>query len=300
MIRKVFYFIFCVSISLNLQAQDQLHVVTKKINEAYSYREGYEVNIEGDRAEVYIKPNLENKILINIEIIAKHPEQEVAQVDVEKMATIVKRLKNKIYVRNYLDAADSPESQLKVIYQITVPADCPVYVKNAYGVAEVDNLTNSVKVNSKFSRINLKGIQGTLDLYTRYGDIFGQSLNGNVTIASRRTDMILKDIEGNYNIDAEYGTIQIYASTGLLNLNLDADKSQVMLFNSDISNFRYDLTTVGTPTFLPEGLDFKVSNPEPNVQRVQYTPSNEYFPSFSVRVTFGTLQVQKSSKVKRP
>lgn len=286
--------------NLGILAQDQVHVVTKKINESYNYKEGYEVNIEGDRAEVYIQPNLENKILINIEIIAKHPNQELAQADVEKMATIIKRLKNKIYIRNYLDTEESLESQLKVVYHITVPAECPVYIKNAYGIAEVDNLTNSVKVNSKFSRVNLRGIKGTLDLFTRYGDIFGQSLNGNVTIASRRTDMVLKDIEGNYNIDAEYGTIQIYASAGLLDLNLDADKSQVMLFNPDINSFRYDLTTVGTPTFLPEGLDFKVTNPEPNVQRVQYTPNNEYFPSFSVRVTFGTLQVQKSSKVKRP
>lgn len=292
--------LFCLSAPCLLIAQEQIHVVTKKINESYNYREDYEVNIEGDRAEVYIQPNLENKILIDIEVIAKHPNQEQAEKDVEKMATIVKRLKNKIYIRNYLDAEVKSEAQLKVIYRITVPAECPVYIKNAYGVAEVDNLTNSVKINSKFSRVSLQGLTGTMDLFTRYGDIYGQSLNGNATIASHRTDMILKDIEGTYNIDAAYGNIQIYASAGLLDLNLDAEKSQVMLFNPDLSSFRYDLTTVSTPTLLPEGMDFEITQSEPNVQRIQYTPNNEYFPSFSVRVTFGTLQVQKSSKVKRP
>lgn len=299
--RQLFAFLlFCVSAPLLLTAQEQVHIVTKKINESYNYREDYEVNIEGDRAEVYIQPNLENKILIDIEIIAKHPKQAQAENDVEKMATIVKRLKNKIYIRNYLEAAERPEAQIKVIYRITVPAQCPVYIKNAYGIAEVDNLSNSVKVNSKFSRVSLQGITGTVDLFTRYGDIYGQALNGHVTIASRRTDMILKDIEGSYNIDAAYGNIQIYASMGLLDLNLNAEKSQVMLFNPDLSSFRYDLTTVSTPTLLPEGLDFEITQPEPNVQRVQYTPNNEYFPSFSVRVTFGTLQVQQSGKVKRP
>lgn len=298
--RQIFTFFLCVSISAMLPAQEQIHVVTKKMHETYNYRDDYEVNIEGDRAEVYIQPNLENKILIDIEIISRHPDQVQAKADVEKMATIVKRLKNKIYIRNYLEAGDSPKAQIKVIYNITVPAQCPVYIKNAYGIAEVDNLTNSVKVNSKFSRVSLQSLSGTMDLFTRYGDIYGQSLNGNVSIASHRTDMILKDIEGTYNIDATYGNIQIYASAGLLDLNLDAEKSQVMLFNPDISSFRYDLTTVSSPALLPEGMDFEITQPEPNVQRVQYTPTNEYFPSFSVRVTFGTLQVQKSSKIKRP
>lgn len=298
--RQLFTLFLCIHLSGILVAQQQVHVVTKMMHETYNYRDDYEVNIEGDRAEVYIQPNLENKILIDIEIISKHPDQELAKADVEKMAIIVKRLKNKIYIRNYLDAKNPPEGQIKVVYNITVPAQCPVYIKNAYGIAEVDNLTNSVKVNSKFSQISLQGLSGTMDLFTRYGDIFGQSLNGNVNIASHRTDMILKDIEGNYNIDATYGNIQIYASAGLLDLNLDAEKSQVMLFNPDISSFRYDLTTVSSPALLPEGMDYEITQLEPNVQRVQYTPTNEYFPSFSVRVSFGTLQVQKSSKIKRP
>lgn len=299
--RQIFalFLLYCWA-SSQLIAQEEIHVVTKTINESYNYKEGYEINIEGDRAEVYIQPNQENRILINIVLIAKHPDQNQAKKDVEKMATIIKRLKNKIYIRNYLSGKEPLKAQLKVIYKITVPAQCPVYIKNAYGIAEVDNLTNRVKVNSKFSRVRLQGVSGTMDLFTRYGDVYGQSLNGNVNIAAHRTDMILKDIEGSYNIDAAYGNIQIYASSGLLDLNLDAEKSQVMLFNPDLSSFRYDLTAVSSPTLLPEGMDFQITEPEPNVQRIQYTPTNEYFPSFSVRVTFGTLQVQKSSKIKRP
>jgi hypothetical protein len=286
----------------NLLGQDQVHVITKKIHRDFVYHEGYEVNIDGDRAEVHIQPSLENKILIDIEIIAKNPDQEQAKIDVEKMASIVKRLKNKIYIRNYLDLdeAERPSSQIKVIYNITVPAVCPVYAKISYGIADFAELTNSIRVNSKFSQVNLNNISGSVDLSTQFGDIIGQTINGNVTIGSRRTNITLKDIQGNFDIDAAYGMIQIYADAGLLDLNLDAEKSQVLLFNSDLQNFRYNLTTVSSPIQYPDELNFKLQQVEPNVQRINYTPNNEFFPNITVKVTFGSLQIDKASKSKRP
>lgn len=283
-------------------AQDQVHVITKKIHKEFVYHEGYEVNIDGDRAEVRIQPSLENKILIDIEIIAKNPAQEEAKADVEKMISIVKRLKNKIYIRNYLDTEDLPRptSQIKVIYNITVPAVCPVYAKISYGLADFAELTNSLRVNSKFSQVNLNKISGKVDLSSQFGDIIGQTINGNVTIGSRRTNITLKDIQGNFDIDATYGMIQIYADAGLLDLNLNAEKSQVLLFNSDLQNFRYDLTTVSSPIQYPDELDFELKQPELNMQRVSYTPTTEFFPNITVKVTFGSLQIEKASKVRRP
>lgn len=294
------FFIFCVSYTTPLEAQEAIHLVRKTLSESYLYREGYEVNIEGERAEVYVQPNLERKILIEVEVIARHPSEEQAKIDVERMNSVIKRLQNKIYLRNYLETGTASEAQLKVIYRVTVPPECPVYIKNTYGITEVDRLSNSVKVNSKFSRISLQEVSGTIDLFTRYGDIHGQSLDGQVSIASHRTDMLLQDINGAYDITASYGNIQIHAGADLLNLHLDAEKSQVMIFNPDAERFNYDLQTVHSPTILPEGLEFQISQTDSEVQRLQYRPHQEFFPSFSVKVTFGTLQVQRAPRSKRP
>lgn len=295
--------VFLLLIAVVAQAQDQVHRIAKNINKTYNYKDGYEVNIDGERAEVYIEPGLDNTIRIDVEVIAKHPSQNQAQLDVEKMRIMITRHKNKVYVRNYLEQGESfdkPESQLKVIYKILVPEDCPVYIKNTYGIAEIAQLTNSVKVNSKFSTVNLENISGNIDLMTRYGDIIGESINGNVQIGARRTNITLRDIQGNYDINAEYGLIQIFASAGLLDLNLEANKSQVFLFNSDLEEFRYDLTAVSSSLQFPDDLNFQMVSPEVNVQKMVFTPTTEFFPSISVKVTFGSLQVNKSSKVKRP
>ena len=303
MLKRSLNIILCLCVGWSLFGQQEVHVITKKIDKAYNYREGYEVNLDGDRAEVFIEPNYENKIIIEVEIVAKHPDKKQAKEDVEKMFFMSERLKNNIYLRNYLsDEAKvaKPESQLKVIYNISVPNDCPVYVKNLYGFVSINELSNSVKVNSKFSSVSLDQITGSIDLLTRYGDILGQNLNGNVSIGSRRTNITLKDIQGTFDIDAEYGLIQIYASPGLLNLDLNADKSKVLLFNTDLEDFRYDLTSVGSDIQFPDELNFKLLHSEPNLQRFNYTPTTEFYSLIQVKVTFGSLEVNKAAKPKRP
>ena len=300
---NIIFLKICLLFGGGLYAQDQVQVVKKQFTKEFSYRDGYEINIEGDRAEVYIEPNLENKIVVKIEIIAKHPQKAQAEIDVERIAYLTKRVKNKIYIRNYLDnpeGSQSPESQLKVIYQITVPAECPVYVKNAYGITEVSRLNNRLKVNSKFSQVNLNEVVGSIDLMTKYGDIFGQSLDGDIRIGARRTNITLKDMAGSYDIDAQYGVIQLFASNGLVNLDLDAEKSEVLLFNEDPDAYRYQLTSVGSTINYPDDLNFKLSQTEPNIQKLSFTPTNEFYPNITIRVTFGNMQINRSSKVKRP
>lgn len=295
--------ILSVGWAFSLWSQEQVHVVSKKMGKEFPYRDGYEVNIEGDRAEVFIEPNLNNAIEIRVEIEARHPEKATAERDVERIAYLAKRVKNKIYIRNYLDndgTTTPPESQLKVVYHITVPAECPVYVKNAYGFTEVSRLNNRLKVNSKFSQVNLDQVVGSIDLFTRYGDIYGESLDGNISIGARRTNITLRNMAGSYDINAQYGLIQLFAGAGLTSLNLDAEKSDVMLFNEAPDAFSYQLTAVNSRVHYPDELNFAIAQPEPNIQKFTFTPTNEFYPNITIRVTFGDMQLNRSPKVKRP
>jgi hypothetical protein len=45
----------CIFFLATAVAQTTLQVVTKRIDKDFAYRDGYEVNIDGDRAEVYIE-----------------------------------------------------------------------------------------------------------------------------------------------------------------------------------------------------------------------------------------------------
>ena len=47
---RFFNIIFLLLIAISLQAQDQVHRIAKNINKTYNYKEGYEVNVDGERA----------------------------------------------------------------------------------------------------------------------------------------------------------------------------------------------------------------------------------------------------------
>ncbi len=276
----------------NAQQNTVLQVVTKRINKEFAYKDMYEVNIDGDRAEVSIETWDQPVIRIQIDLVAKHPDKETATRDLEYLQYITQRVKNKIYLRNYLSVPEGqgePESKLKAVYLIKVPAECPVYLKTNYGQADIENLSNRLRVNSRFSQINMQNIRGWMDINTFFGELFGTKLDGNVAITSRRSDMTLRDLSGRFDINAQYGILNIFASTGLLDLNLHADNSQVFLHTPDLAGFHYNLIAQNSKLQLPSGMKFQINETAPGVKRVTFQPKSEYYPNITVTVNLGSL-----------
>ncbi|HOY16455.1 MAG TPA: hypothetical protein PLC89_04140 [Haliscomenobacter sp.] len=274
-----------------------VQVVTKRIDKEFSYRDGYEVNIDGERAEVRIETWAKPTIKIQIDLIAKNSDKEQAEKDLEKMRYLAQRVKNKIYLRNYLDMPDgAPElqSQLKAVYVIMVPEDCPVYLKNNYGFADIKNLMSSLRLNTRFSRIGLENIKGNIDINTTFGDLFADKLDGNVKVASRRSDITFKQMRGSYDINAQYGILNFFATDGLLDFNLEADKSTVFFHNLNPQTLSYNLSVQNGRVEYPNELKFKLLDmKDTGIKKITFKPNKEYYPNVTISITFGDLYIGK-------
>lgn len=298
---------FLLLLSLSLSAYGQqaiLQVVTKKIEKTFAYKVGYEVNIEGEKADVSIKTWDKNEILVELELIAKHKEQAVALKDIESLKYLTQRVKNKIYLRNYVSVeenAQKPNAALSARYVITLPKDCPVYLKNHFGVANISNLTNSLRINSEFSKIGLDNIEGTVDLQSRFGDIIGDLIDGQVSINSRRSDITLTNISGSYDITAQYGVIRIFAEDQLLKLNLDATHSDVYFFNPNPAFYSYNLVANQGQINLPEELNLNLMEDQPQMKKYKFKPpQREFYATITLSVTLGDIHLEKAKKVPKP
>jgi len=286
------------------QAQ-QLHLITKRLEKTFTYQEGYEVNIEGEKADVAIETWDRPEISIVLELMARHPDKATAEKDVEKIKYLAERVKNKIYLRNYISTKEGeakPESNLQARYVITVPEDCPVYLKNYFGVAKVSNLSNRFRFFGEFSEIGLQNMQGTLDLQSRFGDIDGKSLDGNVSIASRRSNITLEDISGQFDIQSQYGIVSVISVSGLLDLKIQAEQGDVYLYDPKLSNYAYTLTAQHGEVNYPGDLSLELLNNNNELRKLQFKPNQEYYPSISISVSFGDvyLEKEKPKKNSRP
>ena len=287
----------CWGLTLTASAQSAtVQVITKRINKDFSYKDGYEVNIDGDRAEVYIETWDQPIIRMQIDLVTKHPSRQTAERDLEYLNYLAQRVKNKIYLRNYLSVPEGqpqPQSQLKAIYTLKVPAECPVYLKTNYGLADIENLRNRLRINSRFSQIGMQNIKGWIDINTFFGDVTGDWLDGNVAITSRRSDLTLNNISGHFDINAQYGILKLFANAGLLDLNLQADHSQVFFNSASFNKFQYNLVANQSKLQLPSGLKLQVNETAPGIKKVTFRPNAEFYPNVTISVSFGELILGK-------
>jgi hypothetical protein len=284
---------------------EQLHLITKRLEKTFSYKEGYEVNIEGEKADVAIETWDRPEISITLELMARHPDKATAEADVEKIKYLAERVKNKIYLRNYISVKEGeaqPTSNLQARYVITVPDDCPVYLKNYFGVANVSNLTRQFRFFGEFTEIGLQNMQGKMDLQSRFGDIAGQSLNGNVSIASRRSNITLEDISGQFDVQSQYGIVSVISVSGLLDLNIDAQHGDVFLYDPKLRNYAYNLVAQHGDVKYPGDLRLELMNNNDELRKLEFKPNKEYYPSISISVSFGDvyLEKEKPDKLTRP
>ena len=274
-------------------AQTTVQVVTKKIEKTFPYRTGYDVNVEGEKAEMRVETWDRNEVHVVLELVAKHPDRAVAERDLEFMQYLADRVQRRIYLRNYVRSPeDQPKSEsvFEARYHIRVPEDCPVYLKDYFGNIDVRQLTNRLKIRSEFSTVGLSDLRGDIDVNTRFGDLHGQRIEGSMIIASQRSNITLREVSGSYDIEAQYGVVEIFANE-LTSLNIRADKSNVFLHNVHPEQYSYNLTAQNGSITTPSTLAFEQTRNLPNLQKMVFKPTRELYPAITVSVSFGDIVV---------
>lgn len=290
--------IFCMACLLTPQwllAQPvHFEVITKTVEKEFVYNPGFEVNIEGQNAEIVVESWDRKEVKVVIELIAKHPEAKIAQRDIEALQFEIEQHGKMIYFRNFIRPTTGnpePEAQLKAIYTVHLPNECPVYLKNHFGNATVSNLTNLLRLNAEFSNILLQNLGGSTSIDTKFGDVTAYNLSGAVKINSRRSDLTLHNLSGNVDINSYYGIIKLFTEKSLVQLNIDAEKSDVYFFDPNPGIYGYTLTAhYGTIT-TPRELKFNYLEDNATLKKAVFKPSKE-MASISIRISFGDIVIR--------
>ncbi|MEL6719449.1 MAG: hypothetical protein AAFO82_09735 [Bacteroidota bacterium] len=291
-------FLFGYSNVIGQEKEEVLQVITKRITKSFPYSEGFEVNLEGENAEVLVESWEKQEIFIQIELVAKHPEKETAKGDLEQMVYLLERVKRKIYARNYISGKEEvkTEAMMEARYTIKLPEECPIYIKNQFGETDVRNLASQLRIFNEFGKISLNNIRGDINMRTRFGDVSAYQLAGNFDIYSRRSNLDLHNIVGNYNIESHYGSINLWAGEGLIDLNINAQKADVNLFNIDPLTHQQQLVVQQGNIRLPDGWQYNFEEDTPQIKKVTFKPDSEYYATFTINISFGDLKIEKKAK----
>lgn len=272
-------------------------VLSKTIEDTYAYRAGTELAVEGEKAEIFVETWPKKHISIKVEMTAKHKDLKQAKKDLENLRFQTEKAGLKIFLKNNrINPKQPSESEILIQYYIFLPEECPVYLKTYFGTANISNLNNRLRINGEYSQINIDNVQGLLDIRTRFGDIFGEKIDGNVVINSRRSDIELLDMAGSFLINAQYGEVRLSPNVRLANLQLNADKSEVYLYDPFSSSFNYFLSASATELQFPTELPAKILEDTENMSRIKIPATDELAGQIKVSVAFGKLQIRKQKQ----
>ncbi len=279
-----------------LHGQTTLQVVTKVMENTFPYKNGTEVNIEGEKAEIRVETWNRSEVKVLVELISKNTDKKTAQEDLDRMVYSTEQAGKNLYFRNYVSSPKGSKkatSDLKAIYTITLPADCPVYLKNSYGLSQISNLSKALRINSQFSKINMENVSGQIGIDTRFGDIEGHDIDGNVTINSRRSDITLHDIKGTWNINSQYGVMKFFTnpSPELLTMNIIAEKSDVYFFDPKPNYYGYTLTAHYGSITVPNDLKFNYLQNTNELKKAIFS-SNIGKSNISIKISFGDIVIR--------
>ncbi len=226
------------------RAQDE---VTRNFDKTLTLGAGQSVRVEHKFGEVKVHGESGREVKINATIRAQASSHEEAESFAQKIQIEVEQTSQGVSIRTIYPSEEgkwfhlSKHSSWSVSYDIGVPADAPLYVKNSFGsvnttgihaATDVDNGYGSItmrdtgvtRLNNSFGSIELVGaagnstvndnngnveiadIKGSLDAHNRFGSVTVRNVQGAVTIIGGNGAISLSDA-GSANITTSFGGV---------------------------------------------------------------------------------------------
>lgn len=278
-----------------LTAQTTLQVVTKTVEKSLPCPKGTVLNIDAEKADVTLRiDNRSRDIKMKVELIARHPQLDVAKNDLSALKILTESIGKNVYIRNYVAVAKGaakPTADLRARYTISMPSDLTITLKNSFGKLNAADLTNQLNITAEFCKIQLSNIKATTSLNTRFGDLEATQCDGKTTIVSHRTDISLIALRGACDIKAQFGKIKINADRSLTSLSVTAEKADVTFDPpNDATRFGYNLNAEYGTVTMPAKLNFKYIEKSKQREKVQLSGNAA---SVNIYTTFGQIIINQ-------
>lgn len=274
-------------------AQDKVQMVTKKLEQSFSYQKGMELNIQAEKAQVELRAWDRQIIKVELALITRHPERGQAEAALDWVYYDIALRGQLLYLANGLESRpEPPPAPVSAQYLIHLPRECPVFIKNEYGAIDISDLISELQIDGEFCKISLDNLKGTLIIDTYYGDIEGRRLEGNIHIESRHGNITLREMKGNFDIKASYALIRLYADEELAGLMVDADKSDVELYHPDLTGARHYLAVSNGQLHIPQQFNLRYLENRNDQIRARYSPQRELTgANIRITISYGDLRL---------
>ncbi|WP_324670948.1 hypothetical protein [Hymenobacter sp. GOD-10R] len=226
------------------QAQQKVQVVTRTLEQSWSFRPGMSVTIRAEKATIRVQGWDKPTVQVVLRLSARHPEQAVAEQDLPVARYRLQQTGNVLYLLNFFTlpaGASAVRSDLRAEYTVMMPAGSPLKIVNTYGQTELTDLTGQQELEQSFGKIALRNLRGTLTVTARYADLTATNLQASFTCEANKSAVQLVGLGGDCTVHNYYGSVRVQPTASLQKLTVVADRTEVTISAAQPELFAYQL-----------------------------------------------------------
>lgn len=289
----------CVSLCalcLSASAQAPVQVVTKVVEKELLYADGQRIRVIAQKADVTIKGWNRPTISVRLRLVAKHPDRAVAEREVAYHQYTLQSTGADIELSNRFvipQRAGKLQSQLKAIYEVSVPAKALIQLTNSFGDVRLSDLSGDVNLKFEFGKLSLDDVGGKLTVASEYGDIDGRGVNATFVCRAEKADISLRELGGRVTLQSRYGKLTALPATTLDALKIEAARTEIVLIPYRLDAFQYDLQTSFGDLRVPASHAEFVGS-YGNRKTFDYQPAGKK-PGIAIQNSYSSITIQSGS-----
>lgn len=275
------------------RSQTPVQVVTKVIEKSLPYTDGQLIQINAQKADVTLKGNNQSTVSVKLRLIAKHTDRTIAEREVAYHQYALKTENGQIELSNRFvipQRAGKLQSQLKAIYEISVPAKSLIALTNSFGNMLVSDLIGAVNLKFEFGKLTLVNTKGKLTITSSYGDIESSNLDAALNLQTEKADVLLRDLSGAASLQCRYGKLTVLPTATLDALTIEATRTDILVIVKRLSDFRFDLAVSSADIRVPEELSDLLSK-HGSKQHLRYLPQGRRS-DIRIQNSYGNIVLQ--------
>lgn len=291
----LFLFLF---LPLLARSQTPVQVVTRVVEKELPYTDGQRVRLNGQKADITLKGWNRSTISVKLRLVAKHPDRATAEREVAYHQYTIQAENGQIDLSNRFvipQRAGKLQSQLKAIYEISLPAKTMLTLSNSFGDIRLSDLTGDVNLKFEFGKLTLEDMGGKLSITSNYGDIEGRNVAATLTLKAEKADVSLHNLGGTAKLQSRYGKLTVLPATTLGALTIEAARTEILVEVNRLTDFRFDVISTFADIRLPDEATSQLSNY--GSKQVFSTQPPGRKPDINIQNSYSPISIQDGQSV---
>jgi hypothetical protein len=223
-----------------IKAQKTLQVITKTVREEAEMT-GKTLVINLNKSGVKISESTSGKAEITWRIITKHSDRNIAEKESGFIDHVFAKYDNQVIVNYNLKLPRGYgkfKSSLLIEIDVKLPKQALILAKTQLSTIKINGVSNDIKAELKFGKMELTNYSGMLDLTSDFGDVVCQNCSGDLNVFVEKADFMAKNLTAKSRIVSKFGEVRVEVGK-LPELQVIAFRSKIYINSLQISDYQW-------------------------------------------------------------